>query len=176
MSRRSRHRNRHSRHDLPVGRRRRVPDYLDEVRRIIARDGHVVQIVLPNHDREAGWAYTVGLHGHGLPELIVVGGLSVPCQHSLLNEVAQRMKIGEPFVPGQRERDLLVGAEVMFVEVADTTTEDFTVANRLQDNFRALQIVWPDHSHRFPWESDYELAAWHQRVLGLPPAAPNVLH
>ena len=147
-----------------------ISTYLAQVRRLIAQHGHAVQVVAPSPG-EAGWAYTVGLHSHGLPELIVVGGLAVPDQHGILNELAERMRDGEVFEPGRRYPSLLVGFDVTFVEVADTTTEDFAVANRLQSDFRALQMVWPDHSNRFPWDPDYAIPKDDQRLLGLPPCS-----
>lgn len=140
--------------------------YLKETRRLMTREGHVVQIALGN-GAEPDWAYTIGLHGRGLPEVIVIGGLSIPHQHGLLNEVADRMRAGDEFAPGHYESDLLEGYDAAFVEVVNTDSEYFAVANRLQANFRALQLVWPDHDNRFPWESGCEVPLDAQPLLGL---------
>jgi hypothetical protein len=139
------------------------------VSNVIARQGHAVQVVLPTAGGP-GWAYTIGLHTFGLPELIVVGGLSIPDQHDLLNDVAMRMRKGEVMEPGTCDDTILVGYRAAFIEVADTTTEEFAIGNKLQSDFRALQIVWPDHDDRFPWEPGYSLAPETQRLLGRPPA------
>src|SRR5436190_8693687 len=144
-----------------------IPEFLDHSRDVIDRHGHIVQVVMGTPDAP-GWAYTVGLHRHRLPELIIIGGLAVDDQHGILNELAQRMRAGERFEAGDRESTLLVGFDATFVEVADTSTEDFAVANRLQSGFRALQVVWPDHDNRFPWEDGHALPAECQRLLGLP--------
>src|SRR3954447_13322413 len=135
-----------------------IREHLDQTRKLIDRHGHAVQAVMGT-PTSPGWAYTVGLHRHGLPELIIVGGLTVADQHGILNELALRMRAGERFEAGERESTLLVGFEAVFVEVADASTEDFAVANRLQSGFRALQVVWPDHDNRFPWEPGYSIPA-----------------
>lgn len=64
---------------------------------------------------------------------------------------------------------MLQDFDVTHVEVSDTTTEDFAVALKLQADFQALQVIWPDMENRFPWEDGYSFPPTEQRLLG-PPA------
>ncbi len=126
-------------------------------------------MVVPPGPFSPGWAYTVGLHAHDLPELIVVGGMSLEDQYGMLHELAERMRENGAPEPGDRDPDFLVGFEVAFVEVDETAGEEFAVAHLVQSDFRALQVVWPDLENRFPWESDYEIPVGQQPLLGSPP-------
>jgi hypothetical protein len=143
--------------------------YLKDIGEKIARHGHAVQQVA-GADGEPGWSYTVGLHAAGLPELIIIGGLARGGQVSVLNRLAERMRSGEALHLGERDPDVLEGVDVTYIEVVDTTTSDFAVALKFASDFRALQVVWPDHGNRFPWEPGYSFARAEQRLLGLPPA------
>jgi hypothetical protein len=69
---------------------------------------------------------------------------------------------------GQRDPTVLEGFDVTYLEASDTTTQDFAVAGRLQSDFRALQVVWPDKENRFPWEPGYSFPPAEQRLLGVP--------
>jgi Domain of unknown function (DUF4262) len=139
--------------------------YLEEIRAKVAEHGHAVQQVAAA-EGEASWSYTIGLHAAGLPELIIVGGLGLAGQGSVLNRLAERLREGETLPVGERDPSVLEGVDVTYLEVADTTTEDFAVALRLQSDFRALQVVWPDLENRFPWEPGYAFPPDEQRLLG----------
>jgi hypothetical protein len=140
--------------------------YLDRMRGIVAEHGHAVQQVAP--DEGLGWSYTIGLHAAGLPELIIMGGLALDGQRRTLNGLAERMRAGESLPIGERDPTVLKGFDVTYVEVADTTTEDFAIALRLQSDFRALQVVWPDLENRFPWDPGYSFPPDEQPLLGEP--------
>jgi hypothetical protein len=62
-----------------------IDDYLDELRAKILEHGWAVQYV--ENDRTP-YAYTIGLHDHGLPELLVTGVAPRRAQR-LLNRVAR---------------------------------------------------------------------------------------
>lgn len=64
--------------------------YLESIRAKVDRYGHAVQQVAA--EGQPGWSYTVGLHAAGLPELIIVGGLPVAEQGSILNRLAARVR------------------------------------------------------------------------------------
>ena len=144
-----------------------VEAYLDELRATIDEHGHAVQQVASGGD-EPGWSYTIGLDAFELPELIIVGGVPRGEQGSILNGLAARMRDGEELELGARDPSVLEGFDVTYVEVADTTTEDFAVALRLQRSFRAVQIVWPDVQNRFQWDPGYAFPPREQRLLGSP--------
>lgn len=142
--------------------------YLSHLRGLIENGEHAVQGVMGDASGP-GWAYTIGLHAAGLPELIVIGALTFPDQHGVLNQLADEMRRHGPPQPGERRSGILVGFEISFMEVEDPSTHRFAVANRLQSDFRALQVVWPDHDNRFPWEPGCAITASDQPLLGSPP-------
>src|SRR5689334_25421729 len=76
------------------------PGYLERLRAGVADGGWLVQGV-----EGAGpfppWAYTIGLSGYGLPELVVTG-LPVVEAAALLNGVASHSLDASPPSPGER--------------------------------------------------------------------------
>jgi uncharacterized protein DUF4262 len=150
--------------------KRGAANYLTNVRSMIAERGFAVQGVSLDWTRP-GWVYTIGLHRAGLPELILIGGLHPLDQHGLIDELARRMLAGDVIEPGRIDSGVIEGFDVTYLEVLDTSSDWFTVANRIQSGYRALQIVWPDHDDRFPWEDGYDIPLDDQPLLGLPPVA-----
>jgi hypothetical protein len=113
--------------------------YLDSIRAPVAEHGHAVQQAAPDDEESLGWSY-----------------------------IAERLREGGKLPLCERDPTVLEGFDVTYLEVSDTTTEDFAVALRLQSDFRALQVVWPDMENRFPWESGYSFPPAEQRLLGVP--------
>lgn len=139
-----------------------MDDYLVSVEERIARFGWAVQAVGAG-EKEPSFFYTVGLTRKSLPEIITFG-LPLDVGHTLLNDVAVKMQAdqvaGAPQTThGTRRNDILQSYPVEFIEVRDSTTH-LTIANTLCGNglwpIRALQMVWPDKSGRFPWDVGFE--------------------
>lgn len=143
--------------------------YLDDLRAKMAQFGHAIQ-QLGGRPGTAVLSYTIGLRAVALPELIMIGGVPGQAQQQILNDLAARMRVGDEPVVGKRDPAVLEGVDVTFIEVTDTTTEYFAIANKLQKPFRALQVVWPDTGNRFPWEPGWEYGPNVQPLLGEPPA------
>lgn len=104
---------------------------------------------------ETCW-YTVGLTGHGHPELIVFG-LPPDISRPLLRDVAADLVAGRRVVTaGQVAGDVLAGHPVRFVEVPEpdrhlpVAAQFYAVAGT---QVRAMQIVWPDRHDRWPWDA-----------------------
>jgi hypothetical protein len=103
---------------------------------------------------ETSW-YTVGLTGHGHPELIMFGlppDLSRPALRALAADlIAGRRTVGA----GRTVDDVLEGHPVTFVAVTEPdrhlpVAAQFYAGTGMR--LRALQIVWPDRYHRWPWQ------------------------
>ena len=115
-----------------------MQEWLEAIYASVQRNGWVVQFVT---DRTP-FAYTIGLHPRGLPELLVTG---MPPQRAtqVLNSVAQYLVGGGKPVPGER---ILIGGELL-LDVVQVQHPDahlkFAVAFYGAD-LRALQLVWPD--------------------------------
>jgi hypothetical protein len=137
-------------------------EYLDELRATIGTHGWVVQGV---EDDRRPYAYTIGLHDRGLPELLVTG-LSQEEAAGLLNDVAGAAVGGRIFKPGTH---IAVGAgpllEIVEVDHPDAHL-NFAVALG-GPHLRALQLVWADGRGRWPWAAGWGHGGQHQPVLGI---------
>jgi hypothetical protein len=120
--------------------------------------------VLTAHDQRPPYSFSLGLGAAGLPELIVFA-LREPIAQSLLNQVARDLVAGKQFDPGERYEDYLVGYPVKFRSVSssgDFARYAFIGAATAHapmpaiGAFSVLQIVWSDHSRRFPGEPGYD--------------------
>lgn len=139
-----------------------MDQYLETVEEKIATYGWMIQAVGASR-KEPAFHYTVGLTRMGLPEVITFG-LPIDIGQQLLNDVAVKMQAEQvagdpPITAGSRRDDIIVGFDVVFIDVLDTT-KHLTVANTLCSNgltpVRALQMVWPDRAGRFPWDAGFE--------------------
>ena len=111
------------------------------------------------------FAYTIGLHERGLPELLVTG---MPPERAnlVLNTVAEYLLDGGRPVPGER---MLIGGELLldFVQVQHPIAHLKFAVSFYGPDLRALQLVWPDeHGHR-PWCSEFSNGGVRQPVFGV---------
>lgn len=123
-----------------------IEDYLDELRSTILEHGWAVQFV--ESDRTP-YAYTIGLHDCGLPELLVTG---LPPQRAarLLNRVAEMTIRDGPPTPGD-QLQVPAGPLVEAVTVDHPDAHmDMAVAFHADPQLRALQLVWADRDGRWP--------------------------
>ena len=138
-------------------------DYLDHVRRVIARYGWAVQDV--ERDRvHPPWAYTVGLTTFGQPELAATG-LSPRRAADLLNGVAEHLLHAAAPRPGEQVR-LMDGPLIQIAEVAEPTAHLMIAVELFGPRIRALQVVHADDRDHWPWEPGYRGAQGGQPVLG----------
>lgn len=113
----------------------------------------------------APFAYTVGLHGIGHPELLVVG-IGPHASGMLLGDVAAQVRAGRVLTPG----DLLSfddWAHRVTVETVPNPGEIVFSANRFfsrpdEQSVPVLQLTYDDREGRFPWEDGYANASWIQ--------------
>jgi Domain of unknown function (DUF4262) len=141
-------------------------DYENRIRQLITRFGWAIQAV-ERDGPHPPWAYTAGLTGRGLPELVVTGTDPVPAA-ALLNAAAEDLLHGKVPEPGAEIR-LRGGqlAEVVTVAVPDA---HLNVAVALYgDAVTALQLVHASPDGRWPWDDGYGGC---QPVLGTRAARP----
>lgn len=138
--------------------------YLERLREGVAERGWMVQGVV-NSGSYPPWAYTIGLSGYDLPELVVTG-LPVVAAGKLLNDVASRVLGSSP--PAAGERVALPGGPLVEVVALAEPSAHLMVATALYGNeIRALQLVHADSCGRFPWSPDYRGGRGGQPVLGV---------
>ncbi len=126
---------------------------LREIRDAIDRTGVYLQFVPQPTALETCW-YTVGLTGHGHPELILFGLPPDICR-PVLRAVAGDLIAGRRTVAaGQEADDVLEEHRVRFVAVTEPDRHLPAAAQFYAGRaVRALQIVWPDRYERWPWQT-----------------------
>jgi hypothetical protein len=139
-----------------------VEDYLDILRKGIRDHGWVVQFV---EDDRRPFAYTIGLHDLGLPELMLTG-LSSRSAYRVLNSIAHTMVDDDTvFAPGSH----IDYQDEFLLEVVEVEHPDVYLAFAIRlggPELRALQLVWTDSRGRFPWEPGWRHGRRRQPVFG----------
>lgn len=145
-----------------------VDDYFEVLRKIIARSGWAIQFV---ESDPRPFAYTVGLHEKGLPELLITG---LPPQPSarLLNAIAARTTDGSAILlPAMRLDQDEMQFEVVEVDHPDVHLR-FAVG-LFDAPIRALQLVWTDDKSHWPWDRGWSHGRRRQPVFGVRAQAPE---
>jgi Domain of unknown function (DUF4262) len=143
----------------PIG---TTEDYFDEVRERIRTHGWMVQYVESNR---TPFAYTIGLHDWGLPELLITA-VSPQRATRLLNAVACDAVTGRTLTSGQQIK-LTAGPLIEIVEMKHPDVHlKFAVAFGGPE-IRALQLVWADGRGRWPWSAAFCDGRRRQPVLGI---------
>jgi hypothetical protein len=147
-----------------------LDDYLDLLRSDILARGWTVQYV---EDDKRPFAYTIGLHLMGLPELLATG---LPPKHAqwLLNTFAKRF-VNRPVTAGDRYT-LPARTRVEIVDV-DQPDAHLNMALAIEGpDITAIQLVWADGLGRWPWARGFDDGRRIQPVLGkraVVPGRPN---
>ena len=116
---------------------------------------HVKKVL--GDDEYPEFAYTVGLfQSFQQPEVIVLG-LPLESAHRILNHLADLMRDGLRVDAGVSTDAVLEGFPVTFRTVpADHVRAHFTWDRWYYhpDSFPTVQLVYPDHEGRWPWDPD----------------------
>lgn len=137
-------------------------DYADVLRTKMLKNGWAVQYV--ESDR-IPWAYTIGLHDWGRPELLVTG-VSPPRASRLLNSVTRDAIRGRVLAPGKQ----IKVADGPLVEIVEVDHPDVHMGWAIEvggPDVRALQLVWADGRGRWPWSAAFCDGRRRQPVLGV---------
>lgn len=111
---------------------------------------HVMKVF---EDRKGpGFAFTIGLpttFHH--PECIIIG-LPPNTMHVMLNTLGESLRIGRRYQAGD-ETDILLEGYVCTFRPFPTMDAYLGTAIWYHQghDFGALQVVWPDREHRYPW-------------------------
>ncbi|MDX1889492.1 DUF4262 domain-containing protein [Mycolicibacterium sp. 050158] len=139
-----------------------LDDYLDLLRGKILLRGWIVQCV---EDDRHPFAYTIGLHAQGWPELLVTG-LAPKRARWLLNTFAKRTRSDLEPVAGQQVR-LPAGTRLELVEVAHPDAHMGMAIAIEGSGISAMQLVWADDRGRWPWAPNFDDGHRLQPVLGV---------
>jgi Domain of unknown function (DUF4262) len=136
-------------------------DYLRELRSTIRQHGWAVQFV--EHER-APYAYTIGLHRRGFPELVITGLAPKRSAQFLNCTTLHAICYGMPATGVQLSLGQL-RAEVVRVEHPDAHM-DMAIAIA-GGNLEARQLVCADAPGRWPWQRGFDRGMRRQPVLGV---------
>lgn len=126
----------------------------DELAADVAEHGWMVVHVAVEDGPE--FAYSVGLHrSFGHPEIIVVG-LDEETMHDLINDVGEAISEGRKFREGSISSTFVEEFDVIFRLVPrphHAAYLPWAHALYAGEAFDALQLVYPDHKRRWPWNT-----------------------
>jgi Domain of unknown function (DUF4262) len=116
-------------------------------------------IQIHESDYLPSFAYTIGLwENYNHPEIIGFG-LRIETLHEIINDIAVLIKKGDIIKLNQNYSELFESGRAEFIEVDNRNIIDYfgTAINHYDhENFKAIQLVWPDRNNKFPWEKDFE--------------------
>lgn len=151
----------------------RAVEYDNQMLALIHEHGWALQGVFPtseDDDPPVPFTYTVGAsltRSSGDDEQpdpeIVVYGLPHQIAGAVLNDLVRQHRDGtRTLTPNGRYDDVLVGFDVVLVEVPDDMIDEvFRTSRRIVGPLigqrpPGLQLVWPDAQGNFPWDDGYE--------------------
>jgi Domain of unknown function (DUF4262) len=116
---------------------------------------HVVKVFSKSDGPD--FAYSIGLYeSFRHPEILVVG-LALDTMHQIINNIGADVKAGKMFEAGSQYPDILDNYDCAFREVLKNNYAHlfgWAISHYKGTEFPAIQCVWPNRDHRFPWDSD----------------------
>ncbi len=139
-----------------------MADWIAYIRDKIDRRGWAIQYV---EDGLRSFAYTIGLHGFGLPELLVTGVVPASADQ-LLTHMAERAVVDGAPAPGlQMATD---GPPFVEIVEVDCPPAHMGMASAIQGyGYTARQLVWADAHGVLPWDADFDHGRTRQPVFGV---------
>lgn len=116
-------------------------------------------IAIEATDYLSSFAYSIGLWKKYKHPEIISFGFTVQTLHGIINAASDIIKTGERL---ETERDydcIFETGMARFVKVDPSNIGDYfgyAIDFYGTAEFPALQLVWPDRNHKFPWEKDFE--------------------
>lgn len=108
---------------------------------------------------QPSFVHTIGLwQNFNHPEVICFG-LPLETMHLILNDIAELIKQGEAIQLNKPYQDFLEDYLTVFIAVDPLNIKDYfgaALAHYPDLTIPAVQFVWPDKSHRFPWDENFE--------------------
>jgi hypothetical protein len=116
-----------------------------------------------------GWSFSIGLFKTFNHPEIVVFGLPLTLSGQVINLIGDEIKRGARFEPGLEYTEILEGVLCTFRPVNPRWYRPFlgyAMWFYQGAEFPALQCIWPDKQHHFPWHPDFKPAwLWAQPLL-----------
>jgi Domain of unknown function (DUF4262) len=107
------------------------------------------------------FTYSIGFWESVKHPEIIVTGLSYPLAHELIGMVFEQAQAGTRYLDGDQTDSLAVGYLTAFRRVHpawQTELMKATCRYYAEQSFEALQLVYPDQQHRWPWQAEFFLS------------------
>ncbi len=150
--------------------------------RLVIRDVNTIgwhAAIVEPANAHYGWAFSVGFAQTFHHPEIAVFGLPNDVLRALLDTIGRTLRAGRSYAEGQEDDLLVLPYRCVFRGIDDSWRD-----RMLPDAawfygarpFSALQLVWPDRAHRFPWDDgfDRELASFQPLLFHAEAAAARV--
>ena len=140
---------------------------------LIAQHGMAVNPVMGNPP----FAYSVGQHAKGLPELIVFGippAFAAPLLYQMAAHLEAEHAAGRTVGPGNVDLEGYQLPTALIEVPVEAARQYATVADEFSEGQATyLQAVWPDRAGLFPWQPGFDTNySAQQPIIGTPPVAP----
>jgi Domain of unknown function (DUF4262) len=132
------------------------------LRECVREHGWVIKYV---DDDRRPYAYTIGLHQFGLPELMATGVTTERALALLDYFIEETISKGAP-----RPGDQIMLCDTAKIEVVHVDHPDAHLdlaVSLFGPKLRALQLVWTDLRGRWPWDEKFDFDGLRQPVLGV---------
>jgi hypothetical protein len=135
---------------------------IDGLRASVREHGWAIKYV---EDDRRPYAYTMGLHELGLPELLVTGVTTERALALLDYFIEEAIDKGAP-----RPGDRIALSDTACIEAVHVDQPDVHLGLAVRlfgSKLRAVQLVWTDMRGRWPWDKGFEFDGLRQPVLGV---------
>lgn len=140
---------------------------LDQTKSHIEQFGLSV-IHVTEDDTGPAFSYSIGLsQTYQHPEIIIFG-LPQESRHIIINNCEFEIKSGKTYKPDELYEEILPDYDCTFKLVPCEWYDDYVgQAQRFYQgsSFQLLQCVWPDLSHKFPWQPGFNEDWRHRQTL-----------
>jgi hypothetical protein len=109
-------------------------------------------------DHDPPFGYTIGLWQRQRHPEFILFGLQTQLMHGILTQFAGAVGAGRVFRHEERVTDLgsRFGFVVRSVWPKDVERYMGAAIGYYEQPFKAMQVVWPDPSGRFPWDEEFD--------------------
>jgi hypothetical protein len=117
---------------------------------------HLVLIEADNY--MPGFVYSIGLFERFNHPEIICFGLDINVMAGIINEACDQIKERTSFISKVKYPDFLQDYDIQFIDVDESYYNNYLGYGGWyygNFDFPAMQLVWPDKHHNFPWHDDF---------------------
>jgi hypothetical protein len=115
-------------------------------------------IAIPEDDEGPSFAYSVGFYETLREPEVILFGLDPEDMFAMINGIGERIKEGDTFSDLDESGDVLDDYNVLFRTVDRKHYREYfgsALWFYQGETFPAIQCVWPDNEHRYPWHPTF---------------------